>query len=75
MIHPSAVIADSAVLADDVAIGPYTVIGENVEIGSGTRIESHVVVQGPTRLGTDTHFFQFSSIGDARQDKKYEGEE
>ena len=74
MIHPTAVIADSAVLADDVEIGPYTVIGENVEIGAGTRIDSHVVVQGPTRIGEQNRIYQFSSIGDDPQDKKYAGE-
>ena len=75
MIHSSAVIADSAILADDVAIGPYSVIGEQVEIGAGTTIESHVVVKGPTRIGENNNIYQFSSIGDAPQDKKYAGEE
>jgi UDP-N-acetylglucosamine acyltransferase len=75
MIHPTAVIADSAVIAGDVEIGPYTVIGENVEIGAGTRIDSHVVVQGPTRIGQQNRIYQFSSIGDDPQDKKYAGEE
>lgn len=75
MIHATAVIADSAVIADDVEIGPYAVIGEDVEIGSGTRIDSHVVVQGPTRIGEQNRIYQFSSIGDDPQDKKYAGEE
>ena len=74
MIHPTAIISDSAVIADDVEIGPYTVIGENVEIGSGTRIDSHVVVNGPTKIGEDNHIYQFASIGDDPQDKKYAGE-
>ncbi len=74
MIHSTAVIADSAVIADDVEIGPYAVIGDKVEIGAGTRIDSHVVINGPTTIGKDNHIYQFASIGDDPQDKKYAGE-
>lgn len=73
-IHPTAIIADSAVLAEDVEVGAYSVIGENVEIGAGSRIDSHAVVNGPTRLGENNHIYQFCSIGDDPQDKKYAGE-
>jgi UDP-N-acetylglucosamine acyltransferase len=73
-IHPTAIIADSAVLADDVKVGAYSIIGENVEIGAGSRIDSHAVVNGPTRLGENNHIYQFCSIGDDPQDKKYAGE-
>ena len=74
MIHPTAIISDSAVIASDVTIGPYSVIGDSVEIGSGTRIDSHVVINGPTTIGADNHIYQFASIGDDPQDKKYAGE-
>ena len=74
MIHPTAIISDKAVIADDVEIGAYTIIGDHVEIGSGTRIDSHVVIKGPTRIGRDNHIYQFASIGDDPQDKKYAGE-
>jgi len=74
MIHPTAIIADNAVIADGVEIGPYTVIGDNVEIGGGTRIDSHVVINGPTKIGAGNHIYQFASIGDDPQDKKYAGE-
>ena len=73
-IHPTAIISDSAVIEDGVEIGPYTVIGDDVTIGSGTRIDSHVVINGPTRIGHDNHIYQFASIGDDPQDKKYRGE-
>ncbi len=55
-------------------IGPYAIIGPNVEIGAGTHIEAHVVVKGPTVIGKENHIFQFASIGDDPQDKKYGGE-
>jgi UDP-N-acetylglucosamine acyltransferase len=74
MIHPTAIISDSAKIADKVTIGPYSIVGDNVEIGSGTRIDSHVVINGPTTLGEDNHIYQFASIGDDPQDKKYSGE-
>lgn len=75
MIHETAIVAKSALLADDVSIGAYSIIGENVCIGRGTRIASHVVIKGPTVIGEDNHFYQFCSIGDDPQDKKYAGEE
>ena len=74
MIHPSAIISDKAVIAADVEIGPYSVIGDDVEIGSGTRIGSHVVINGPTVIGRDNRIYQFASIGDDPQDKKYADE-
>lgn len=74
MIHSTAIVSDSAKLAEDVEIGPYTVIGDDVEIGGGCRIDSHVVINGPTRIGADNHIYQFASIGDDPQDKKYAGE-
>ena len=74
MIHPSAIVAASAIIADDVDIGPYAVIGDYVEIDSGTRIDSHVVINGPTVIGKDNHIYQFASIGDDPQDKKYANE-
>ncbi len=73
-IHPAAIISDKASIADNVEIGPYSVIGDDVEIGAGTRIGSHVVINGPTTIGADNRIFQFASIGDDPQDKKYAGE-
>jgi UDP-N-acetylglucosamine acyltransferase len=75
MIHPSAIIDSSAEIADDVEIGPYTIIGADVTIDSGTWIGPHVVINGPTKIGKQNKIYQFSSIGDAPQDKKYAGED
>lgn len=75
MIHPQAIVDPSAKLADDVSVGPWTYIGPNVEIGSGTRIESHVVIKGPTKIGANNHIYQFSSVGEDTPDLKYQGEE
>ena len=74
MIHPQAIIDPSARLASDVTVGPWTYIGPNVEIGAGTRIESHVVIKGPTKIGANNHIYQFASVGEDCQDLKYDGE-
>ena len=74
MIHSTAIIDPSAVIAEDVQIGAYTIIGADVEIGSGCDIKSHVVIDGPTKIGCDNQIYQFSSIGADPQDKKYNGE-
>jgi UDP-N-acetylglucosamine acyltransferase len=73
-IHPTAIVDPAAELAVGVSVGPYAVIGAEVVIGEGTRIGPHAVVLGPTRLGRDNQVFQFASIGDVPQDKKYAGE-
>jgi len=74
MIHSTAIVSGKANIAADVEIGPYTIIGDDVEIDSGTRIASHVVINGPTKIGKDNRIYQFASIGDDPQDKKYADE-
>jgi UDP-N-acetylglucosamine acyltransferase len=74
VIHASAIVSGAARIAENVDIGPYSVIGADVEIGTGTKIESHVVIKGPTTIGQHNHIFQFASIGDDPQDRKYGGE-
>lgn len=71
MIHPTAIVHPGARLADDVEVGAYTLIGEHVEIGSGSRVGPHAVITGHTRIGRDNRIFQFVSLGEAPQDKKY----
>jgi UDP-N-acetylglucosamine acyltransferase len=74
MIDSRAVISPQAQIAEDVQIGPFTIIGADVVIGAGTWIGPHAVINGPTRIGADNKIFQFASLGDAPQDKKYKGE-
>jgi UDP-N-acetylglucosamine acyltransferase len=74
MIDSRAVISPQAEIAAGVEIGPFSIIGPNVSIGTGTWIGPHVVINGPTRIGADNKIFQFASLGDAPQDKKYKGE-
>jgi UDP-N-acetylglucosamine acyltransferase len=74
MIDAHAVVSPQARIAEDVHVGPFSVIGRDVEIGPGTWVGPHVVINGPTRIGAGNKFFQFCSIGDDPQDKKYKGE-
>lgn len=74
LFHPTAIIHPNAKLAADVAVGAYSIIGEHVEIGAGSVVGHHVVIDGHTTIGEGNRFFQFSSIGEIPQDKKYKGE-
>jgi len=67
-IHPDAKIGNN------VTIGPWTYIGADVEIGDDCWLSSHVVVKGPTVIGKGNKIFQFASVGEDCQDKKYAGE-
>ncbi len=73
-IHPTAIVDPSARIGSGVTIGAYSVIGADVEIGDDTWIGPHVVINGPTRIGSENRIYQFSSLGDAPQDKKYRDE-
>jgi len=72
--HPTAQIDAKAELADDVEVGAFSIVGPNVRIGAGSTIGPHVVVTGRTTLGARNRIFQFASIGDIPQDRKYSGE-
>jgi UDP-N-acetylglucosamine acyltransferase len=74
MIHQTAIVHANARIGNHVAIGPYAVIGEHVEIGDGTQVGAHCVITGHTRIGRDNRIFQFASVGEIPQDKKYAGE-
>ncbi len=74
MIDPRAVITAGAQVAADAEVGPYAVIGAHVVIGPRTWIGPHALIVGHTTVGEDNKIFQFASIGEAPQDKKYAGE-
>lgn len=74
-IHPTALIDPKAELSDDVEVGAFSIIEAKVKIDSGCRIGPHVILNGRTSLGKNNRIFQFSSIGEEPQDKKYAGED
>lgn len=74
MIHPTAVIEFGAKIGNNVKIGPYSCIGCDVTLGDDCVVGPHVVITGYTICGKGNRFYQFSSIGEAPQDLKYQGE-
>jgi len=73
-IHPTALIEAGAELDEDVDIGAYSTVGAHVRIGAGTHVASHAVIRGRTTIGKRNRIFQFTSIGEIPQDRKYTGE-
>lgn len=73
-IHPTAIVDPKAELDSNVEIGAYSIIGAGVKVGADTRIASHVVLKGPTTIGKNNQIFQFASLGEQPQDKKYKDE-
>ncbi len=73
-IHPTALVDPAAELAADVEVGAFSIVGPHVRIGAGTVIGPHAVVTGRTTIGERNRIFQFSSIGEIPQDRKYGGE-
>ena len=74
MIHPTAIVHPGAEIGEEVEIGPYAVIGPHVRIGPRCRIGPHAVITGHTSIGANNRIYQFVSLGEAPQDKKYGGE-
>ena len=73
-IHATAIVDPTAELAADVDVGPYSIVGADVIVGAGTVIGPHVVVGARTTFGQRNRVFQFASIGEIAQDRKYGGE-
>ncbi|MCG9753961.1 acyl-ACP--UDP-N-acetylglucosamine O-acyltransferase [Shewanella insulae] len=74
MIDKLAFVHPDAKIGNNVTIGPWTYIGPDVEIGDDCHLSSHVVAKGPTVIGKGNRIFQFASVGEDCQDKKYAGE-
>ncbi len=73
-IHSTAVVSPAAELGTGVRVGPYCIIGPGVLLGDGCVLHSHVVINGPSRIGAGNTFFSFSCIGQQSQDLKYSAE-
>ena len=74
MIDARAVVSPEAQLAADVSVGPFSIIGAQVRMGPRCVVGPHAVISGPCSFGADNRVHPFASIGDAPQDKKYQGE-
>jgi len=73
-VHATAIIDPRADIHRSCKIGPYCVIGPEVEMGEDCELVSHVVIQGPCKIGLHNKFFPFASVGLPPQDVSYGGE-
>jgi UDP-N-acetylglucosamine acyltransferase len=73
-IHATAIIHPTAELDSSVEVGPYSIIGPKARIAADTIIASHVTISGNTSIGIGNRIYQYASLGEAPQDKKYQGE-
>ncbi len=72
LIHPTAIIDSGASIGSNVRIGPGAIIGADVVIDNDCEIGPYSIIKGPTNIGQKTHIFQFCSIGEDPQDKKFQ---
>ena len=73
-IHPTALVDPAARLGDEVEIGPYSCVGPEVEIGPRTIVQSHVVLEGAVRLGSDNRIGPGAVLGGWPQDLSFKPE-
>jgi UDP-N-acetylglucosamine acyltransferase len=74
-IHPLAVVDPGAIIPDSCTIGPFCVVGADVEMGENCELVSHVVLQGPTKMGSHNRIFPFATVGVGPQDLSFKGEQ
>jgi UDP-N-acetylglucosamine acyltransferase len=73
-VHPTSIVDARARVHESCVIGPYCTIGPDVALGESCHLLSHVVIEGPSKIGAHNKFCPFSSIGAAPQDLTYNGE-
>ena len=73
-IHPTAIVHPEAKVPESCIIGPFCTVGAGVELGDHCELVSHVVLEGPTRLGSHNKIYPFSAVGIGPQDLSYRGE-
>ncbi|HWC17924.1 MAG TPA: hypothetical protein VG498_12970, partial [Terriglobales bacterium] len=73
-VHPSAIVDPGARVPQSCTIGPFCIVGVDVEMGENCELISHVVMGGPTKIGSNNRVFPFTTIGLEPQDLKFKGE-
>jgi len=74
VISPLASVNPAARVPESCYVGPGCVIGAEVELGEACRLDAHVVIEGPSRIGAHNRFYPFNSIGLDPQDLSFHGE-
>jgi UDP-N-acetylglucosamine acyltransferase len=72
--HATALVDEGAQLGKGVVVGPFCRVGPHAILKSGVFLEAHVVIEGRTTVGEDSHVFPFAAVGCMPQDKKYQKE-
>ena len=67
-IHPSAVIEEGAQIGAGCKIGPFCVVGPEVVLHDNVELKSHVVITGPTEIGSGSVVFSLAVLGEIPQD-------
>jgi UDP-N-acetylglucosamine acyltransferase len=62
MVDPAALIPSTC------TIGPFCIVGDEVEMGENCELLSHVVLKGPTKIGSNNRVFPFTTLGLEPQD-------
>jgi len=73
-VHPTAIVDASAKVPASCEIGPYCIVGADVEMGEDCQLLSHVVMSGPTSMGSGNQIHPFAVVGGDPQDVTYQGE-
>ncbi len=73
-IHPSAVVDAGVRVPESCTIGPFCLVGPQVEMGEHCELISHVVLTGPTKLGSHNRIHPFAVVGMGPQDLSFKGE-
>jgi len=73
-IHPTAIVDPSAKIPASCRVGPYCTVGAEVEMGEHCQLVSHVVLDGPTKLGSNNKIYPFAVVGMDPQDVTFAGE-
>jgi UDP-N-acetylglucosamine acyltransferase len=73
-IHSTAIVDPSAKIPASCKIGPYCTVGASVELGENCELVSHVVLEGPSRLGDDNKIYPFAVVGMDPQDVTFAAE-
>lgn len=73
-VHATAIISSEATLGDHVIVGPYVVIEGQVSIGPNCRIDPHVHLIGPLKMGQGNRVGTCTVIGSEPQHLSYAGQ-
>jgi UDP-N-acetylglucosamine acyltransferase len=73
-IHPTAIVDPATRIPPSCIIGPFCIVGADVEMGEYCELLSHVVMGGPTKMGSSNRVFPFTTLGLEPQDLKFKGE-